>query len=92
MKEKFAKSNWEGEEQSGANDADNETVEQLALFNTMYEKKFGYIFLICATGKSACEMLRALKQRMDNDALTEVISLLKLLNIFLTNNYFVRFK
>jgi 2-oxo-4-hydroxy-4-carboxy--5-ureidoimidazoline (OHCU) decarboxylase len=37
-----------------------------------YEQKNGFIFLICATGKSALEMLHALQIRMQNDRETEV--------------------
>ena len=44
----------------------------LAAANRLYEEKFGYIFIVCATGKSAPEMLGILKRRMNNDRATEL--------------------
>lgn len=72
LKSKFAKSSWEGEEQKGANEASQETLEQLAALNDVYLQKNGFIFLICATGKSADEMLAALQERLANDTDTEL--------------------
>lgn len=72
MKEKFSKSSWEGKEQEGANAADSATLAALATLNTEYAERNGFIFLICATGKSALEMLSALRIRLGNDATTEV--------------------
>ena len=40
--------------------------------NREYEEKFGRIFLLCATGRSAAEMLAILRERMQNDAATEL--------------------
>jgi 2-oxo-4-hydroxy-4-carboxy-5-ureidoimidazoline decarboxylase len=37
-----------------------------------YEARFGRVFLVCATGKSAAEMLEILKKRLDNDPATEL--------------------
>ena len=71
MKEKFSKG-WEAGEQSGANTATAETLNSLSEFNEAYDKKFGHVFLICATGKSADEMLTAIRDRINNDAATEV--------------------
>jgi 2-oxo-4-hydroxy-4-carboxy-5-ureidoimidazoline decarboxylase len=72
LKEKFSKSSWEGEEQKGADNADENVLNELAAYNTKYEDHFGFIFLICATGKTALEMLEALKARIDNDYDAEI--------------------
>ncbi|KAJ1440257.1 hypothetical protein B484DRAFT_391373 [Ochromonadaceae sp. CCMP2298] len=72
LRSKFANSAWEGDEQKGANAASEETLRQLARLNTEYLDKQGFIFLICATGKSAAEMVVALQARMPNDSATEV--------------------
>jgi len=57
---------WSGQEQAGVSNAPQETVDALAALNQAYEQKFGYIFIICATGKTSEEMLSALRQRLDN--------------------------
>lgn len=58
---------WSGQEQSGMSNADRETIDSLAQLNSEYEDKFGFIFIVCATGKSAGEMLALLRQRLPND-------------------------
>ena len=63
---------WSGQEQAGIKEASRETVDALAALNWAYEQKFGFIFIICATGKTSDEMLSALKQRLENDAATEL--------------------
>lgn len=63
---------WSGQEQSGVTNAAQETVDALATLNRAYEDKFGFIFIICATGKSSAEMLNALRQRLQNDHDTEL--------------------
>ena len=63
---------WSGKEQAGVNNASRETVESLATLNEAYEQKFGFIFIICATGKSSDEMLSALRSRLENDPATEL--------------------
>lgn len=55
-------------EQSGVGD---DTRAALAAGNAAYEKRFGYVFLICATGLSGAEMLAALKRRLANDETSE---------------------
>ena len=62
---------WARDEQKGAAGASQATRDALAAGNADYEKKFGWIFLICATGKSADEMLAALNARMQNDPASE---------------------
>ena len=59
-------------EQSGAADAPASVLLELADANRQYEARFGYIFIICATGKSAESMLEALRSRLRNDAQTEI--------------------
>jgi 2-oxo-4-hydroxy-4-carboxy-5-ureidoimidazoline decarboxylase len=53
-------------EQAGVADADDATLNALRDANAAYRKRFGFIFIICATGKSAAEMLAALESRMGN--------------------------
>jgi 2-oxo-4-hydroxy-4-carboxy-5-ureidoimidazoline decarboxylase len=59
-------------EQSGVDAASEEIISALAAGNRAYEERFGYIFIVCATGKSAREMLELLEQRMSNDAEIEL--------------------
>jgi 2-oxo-4-hydroxy-4-carboxy-5-ureidoimidazoline decarboxylase len=54
-------------EQAGAAAADEATLEALARGNRAYEERFGHVFLICASGRSAGEMLAALERRMAHD-------------------------
>ncbi len=58
---------WSAEEQSGARSAQWDVRSALAEANRAYEKRFGYIFIVCATGKSSEEMLALLRQRLQND-------------------------
>ncbi len=53
-------------EQSGAQQAPEETLQRLSELNHAYEEKFGFIFIVFATGKSAQQMLALLEQRIDN--------------------------
>ena len=64
---------WEEGEQSGTKSASEEVLRALAQGNDDYDAKFGHVFLICATGKSASEMLNALEQRISNSAEAEVL-------------------
>ena len=59
-------------EQAGMGGASDQTIEALAQGNAAYERRFGYIFIVCATGKSAEEMLDLLTARLQNDPGTEV--------------------
>jgi len=54
-------------EQAAAREAAAPVLAALAAANRAYEARFGHVFLICATGKSAEEMLAALEARMGND-------------------------
>ena len=67
LRAKFASTqHFAGEEQSGVKSASMETIEALAQANADYEAKNSFIFIICATGKSADEMLRLLQDRLKN--------------------------
>lgn len=59
-------------EQSGAQAASEATLQALHDLNQQYLKNHGFIFIICATGKSAHAMLAALQARVDNDTATEI--------------------
>lgn len=63
---------WAEGEQSRARDASDETLDALASANREYEECFGFIFIICAAGRSAEEMLAALRARLSNDPETEL--------------------
>lgn len=63
---------WSQQEQAGVGEAPNSLLDSLATANHDYEKKFGYTFIICATGKTAAEMLAALQQRLGNDPALEI--------------------
>jgi 2-oxo-4-hydroxy-4-carboxy-5-ureidoimidazoline decarboxylase len=62
---------WSRREQAGVGAADAETVVALRAANEAYEQRFGHVFLVFATGKSASEMLSAARERLDHDAETE---------------------
>ena len=57
---------WSTQEQAGVEHSAEETVRSLSELNRAYEEKFGYIFIVCATGKSAEEMLAILRARIEN--------------------------
>jgi allantoicase len=63
--------NWSASEQSAAQKSSPETLSVLAAANTAYQATFGYVFLICATGKDGDEILHSLQQRLANDPETE---------------------
>lgn len=59
-------------EQSGAAVADEAVLTELATLNQKYLDKFGFIFIVFATGKSAAEMLALLKSRINNSRIEEI--------------------
>jgi 5-hydroxyisourate hydrolase/2-oxo-4-hydroxy-4-carboxy-5-ureidoimidazoline decarboxylase len=61
LQQKFA-----GKEQAGVASATDEVIDALAKANADYLSKFGFIFIVCATGKSAGEMLRLVQDRLGN--------------------------
>ena len=74
LRQKFAStSTWAEGEQAAVKQAPQATLEALAMGNTDYEDKFGYIFIVCATGKSADEMLALLQARLSNKPETEIL-------------------
>lgn len=73
LRQKFASTaSWAATEQAGTAEADERTLQALAEGNRKYEARFGHIFIVCATGKSASEMLALLNARLANDADTEL--------------------
>ncbi|MER5639508.1 2-oxo-4-hydroxy-4-carboxy-5-ureidoimidazoline decarboxylase [Kitasatospora sp. NPDC002227] len=58
-------------EQAGIKGVDSALLDDLAEANAAYEAKFGHVFLICATGRTAETMLASLRERYPNDAATE---------------------
>lgn len=64
--------NWSKDEQAGSSRADKGTLQKLASANETYRRRFGFIFIICATGKSSEEMLDALESRLGNDPIDEL--------------------
>ena len=63
---------WSADEQRGAAASSDATRQALAEGNREYEQRFGHIYLVCATGKSAEEMLALLRARLGNDPVTEL--------------------
>ena len=59
-------------EQSGVESASDPVLEELARYNKDYEEKFGFIFIVFASGKSAGEMLDMIKDRIHNDLSEEL--------------------
>lgn len=65
-------SGWSAEEQSGLQRNSADVIGRLAEGNRAYRQRFGYIFIVCATGKTAQEMLAILERRLQNDASAEL--------------------
>jgi 2-oxo-4-hydroxy-4-carboxy-5-ureidoimidazoline decarboxylase len=73
LRMKFAgNKDWSAGEQAGVEAAEEETLRALAAGNAAYETRFGYLFIVCATGKSAAEMLDLLRQRLCNNPTDEL--------------------
>ena len=60
-------------EQRRVMDASPDTLSALAVENRRYEERFGHVFLIAASGRSAVEILAELRRRMNNDSATELL-------------------
>ncbi len=58
---------WAKQEQSAVKDAEQGILSELAKSNQSYQEKFGFIFIVCATGKTAIEMLKLLNDRINNE-------------------------
>ncbi len=65
-------SRWSEQEQAGASGAEARTLAELMAANREYEARFDHIFIVCATGKTAAEMLSLLRHRLDNDPAIEL--------------------
>jgi OHCU decarboxylase len=63
---------WSRQEQDGVDAQDAKTLDGLARLNAEYEARFGRVFLVCATGKSAAEMLAILRERLGRDEAAEL--------------------
>ncbi|HEY1483322.1 MAG TPA: 2-oxo-4-hydroxy-4-carboxy-5-ureidoimidazoline decarboxylase [Candidatus Acidoferrum sp.] len=63
---------WSAQEQSRATESPEAVKQALAQGNREYERKFGRIFIICASGKSALDILGGLQHRLGNDDATEL--------------------
>jgi len=75
LKEKYVNTKeWAQDEQSGVNPATGNTLQELAKHNDEYQNKFGFIFIVCATGRSVEEMLTDLKTRINNSKEEEIIT------------------
>jgi len=66
-----ASAGWSAAEQSGAAAASDQVRRGLAEGNLAYEKRFGHVFLICASGLTGQEMLDQLRTRLKNDPQAE---------------------
>ena len=68
LRKKFqTTSSWSEGEQSGIAEASTQTILALQKANKEYLIRFGYIFIVCATGKTAMEMLTLVQERLHND-------------------------
>eukprot|EP00656_Telonema_subtile_P043807 TRINITY_DN5010_c0_g1_i1.p1 TRINITY_DN5010_c0_g1~~TRINITY_DN5010_c0_g1_i1.p1 ORF type:complete len:171 (-),score=48.79 TRINITY_DN5010_c0_g1_i1:12-524(-) len=73
LREKFGSTaGWASNEQKGVSGASEEVLGRLLDLNQRYKDKFGYIFIICASGKSAEEMAQACEERLGNDPEAEL--------------------
>lgn len=63
---------WSEAEQSGIRNSGQHSLDELAQLNRTYQKKFGYIFIVCASGKSSEEMLAILRARLGNTPAEEL--------------------
>jgi 2-oxo-4-hydroxy-4-carboxy-5-ureidoimidazoline decarboxylase len=63
---------WSSGEQSGMSSAAEAVRDAIAEGNRRYEARFGYIYIVCASGRTADEMLRLLTRRLDNPAEAEL--------------------
>jgi 2-oxo-4-hydroxy-4-carboxy-5-ureidoimidazoline decarboxylase len=63
---------WSRQEQSSASGAAERVLAELAAGNALYEQRFGFTYIVCATGKSAEEMLAILNRRLASDRAAEL--------------------
>ena len=75
LEKKFATTaSWASSEQAAVNEANREVLGNLKTGNEAYWKKFGFIFIVCATGKSAAEILDLLNRRLPGERSTELLT------------------
>lgn len=75
LREKFGTKgdlNWSSGEQAGVQEAQEATLVALRDGNVAFEERFGHIFIVCATGKSAAEMLALLNARLPGEHADEL--------------------
>jgi 2-oxo-4-hydroxy-4-carboxy-5-ureidoimidazoline decarboxylase len=63
---------WSRQEQSSVIGASQQALTGLAEKNLLYEQRFGFTYIVCATGKTAKEMLAILNRRLTNDRTAEI--------------------
>lgn len=63
---------WSRQEQSASEAADQQVLAELAQGNALYEQRFGFTYIVCATGKSAQEMLAILRRRLASNREAEL--------------------
>ncbi|HUH62013.1 MAG TPA: 2-oxo-4-hydroxy-4-carboxy-5-ureidoimidazoline decarboxylase [Terracidiphilus sp.] len=63
---------WSRQEQASAAHAEDRVLAEIAKGNAEYERQFGFTYIVCATGKSAGEMLAILQRRLGNDRAAEL--------------------
>ena len=92
LRKKFSNDQFAAKEQTSIDDSSEKTLQALAEGNHVYQQKFGYIFIVFATGKSAEEMLEILQARLNNNPEEEIkiameeqskITQLRLQNLFI---------
>jgi len=64
---------WSSQEQAAVHDSEAHVLEQLTVENQRYEELFGFTYIVCATGKSADEMLQILRRRLTHGRATELV-------------------
>lgn len=62
---------WSRQEQAGVTGAGAKLLDQLAAANVAYEQRFGHVYLVCASGRSAAELLDVCRDRLANDPASE---------------------
>ena len=73
LRAKFASTAaWAASEQGAVSQASAETLGALAAGNDAYEQHFGYLFIVCATGKSAADILALLRARLPHSPAEEI--------------------
>ena len=92
LRKKFSADQFAGKEQASITTSSEKTLRELAEANQLYQQKFGYIFIVFATGKSAEEILDILRLRLNNSPEEEImiameeqskITQLRLQNLFI---------